>query len=115
MKCRQEIAGETAGKLCDTVRRRRSNEKKIDRLRKEDVIESAIKIATGGRGFEHIDVYLVSGERSECQGSHKLRGSLGHYDNDIVTAVLEPAEYFRRLVTGDSAADPKRDFHRLEV
>jgi hypothetical protein len=32
-----------------------------------------------------------------------------------VTVVLEPAEYFRRLVTGDPAADSKRDFHKLEV
>jgi hypothetical protein len=32
-----------------------------------------------------------------------------------MTPILEPAEYFRRLVTGDPAADPKRDFHNLEV
>jgi hypothetical protein len=115
MKCRQEIAGETASKLCDAVCRRRGNEKQIRRFCKEDMIKSAIKIATGGRGFEHIHVNLVSGKRSKSQGSHKLRGSFGHHDDNIVTTILEPAKYFRGLITGDPAADSKRDFHKLEV
>jgi hypothetical protein len=32
-----------------------------------------------------------------------------------MTAILKPAEYFRRLVTGDPATDTKRDFHNFEV
>jgi hypothetical protein len=57
----------------------------------------------------------VAGKRSERQGSHKLRGTLRHHDDDLMTAILKPAEYFRRLVTGDPATDTKRDFHNFEV
>jgi hypothetical protein len=32
-----------------------------------------------------------------------------------MTAILKPAKYFRRLVTGNPAADSKRNFHMFAV
>src|SRR5262245_9652866 len=111
MECREEIVGQTGRKACNAIRGCRRNEKKIEGLRDEDVIEGAFEITTRARPLEHIEVNLVSGQGSECQWRYELRCCFGHQNRDINAAILQAPDNFRRLVACNSAADAERDYH----
>src|SRR5262245_38844632 len=98
MKCGEEVIGETGSEACNTVGCCRSDQEKIDRLGHENVIECAFEISTRVRAFEQVDVNFVSGESSESQRRHELRGAFRHQNGDVDATVLKTANNFRRLV-----------------
>ena len=89
--------------------RGRRHQEQIRRLCEEDVVESAFEVAAFGVPLEDVGVNLVPGERAERQGRHEAARARRHQDNDVETAVLQPAQDFGGLVAGDSAADTQRN------
>ena len=80
-------------------------------LSEKNVVEGACGIGSCRSAFENIHVDFVAGKRSKRQRRHKLRSSLRHDDDNVKTAILEPAENLRCLVAGNAAADSEGDLH----
>ena len=111
MECGQKIAGQTRRKPRNTVGGSGGDQKKIDRLSDENMVESSLEIAAGAGTFEEIDIDFIAGEGSKCQRRYELGGALGHKNDDIHVAILKSANNLRRLVTRNSAADAESYFH----
>src|SRR5262245_49803616 len=111
MECRKEIVGQAGGKPCNAIGSCRRNEKEIDGLSDEDVVEGAFEITTRAGPLKHIQVDFVPGKSSECQWRYELRCCFGHQNRDINATILQAPDNFRRLVARNSTADAEGDYH----
>ena len=88
MKSGQKVVRETGCELCKAVRRRWSNQEKINGLGDENMIEGAFEVGAGVRALEEVHVDFVTRERPESQWCDELRCPFGHQDRDFEAAVL---------------------------
>ena len=99
----KHIVSQSMSQLCDHVRRRRSDDYEVGRLRQRDVlhIESAFSL-------ERIHDAFVPREGLEYERSDELARVLRHYNMDVGFLFFQSACQSCRLVAGDAARDAEQ-------
>ncbi len=103
----QKIVGDSVGELADDVRRGRRDEQQIDRRGQRDVLDVGV-----GARLELVGDDAPARDGFERDRPHEARRRRRHDGDDIVTAGLQTARDFDRLVGADAAGNAERDQHR---
>ena len=96
----EEVVGDAVGQLADDVRRRRRDEKQINRRRDGDVLDVGVRARR-----ELIGDDLAARDRLEGDRAHETRGRVRHDGDDLVAVLLQAARNFDGLVGPDTAAN----------
>ena len=104
----EEIVRDPVGELADDIGRRRRDEQEIDRGREGDMFDVGV-----GARLELIGNDPPARDRFERDGADKPRRRVRHHGHDVVSALLQPARDFNRLIRPDSPGHAERNKHMV--